>query len=56
MKKYETLHIYSTKGVRAKLERLAEAHRRSLSAEVQVLIEDAYERRFPPLIPQKLKE
>jgi hypothetical protein len=40
----DTLHIYCAKGsnTKAMLEKLAKAHRRSLSAEVQVLIEEAY--------------
>lgn len=42
MKNLNTLHIYCTDGVKEKLEKLAEADRRSLSAEVQMLIEQAY--------------
>lgn len=43
MKNLNTLHVYLTDGVKEKLQKLAEADRRSLSAEVQVLIEQAYE-------------
>ena len=43
MKAYDTLHIYCTPGVRAKLVKLANADRRSLSSEVQKLIEQAYD-------------
>jgi hypothetical protein len=50
---YDTLHIYGTKGIRAKLEALAGANRRSLSAEMQVLIEEAYEQRFTAPSPTK---
>lgn len=42
MKNFDTLHVYCTKGVRAKLVELAEANRRSLSSEIQVLIEQAH--------------
>lgn len=39
----KALHIYCTDETRQKLEQLAEANRRSLSNEVQVLIDQAYE-------------
>lgn len=43
MNKAKALHIYCTDETRGKLEQLAEASRRSLSNEVQVLIDQAYE-------------
>lgn len=41
--KYDTIHIYAGTGVKSKLQRLAKRNRRSMSAEVQYLIETAYE-------------
>lgn len=45
-KQYDAMHVYCTGGTRQKLQELAEAERRSLSAEVQQLIEEAHARRF----------
>lgn len=44
MSTYDTIHIYATKGVRKKLEIIAEMNKRSMSAQVQTLIEEAYEK------------
>ena len=46
MKTTDTLHIYCTPGIREKLEKMAAANKRSMSAEVQVLIERAFENQF----------
>ena len=42
MFKNDSLHIYCTKTVRQKLAELAEINHRSLSSEVQAMIEQAY--------------
>lgn len=44
MSDLDTLHIYCAKGskTRKHLEALAKAHKRSLSSEAQVLIDEAY--------------
>lgn len=44
MSTYDTIHIYATKGVRKKLETLAEMNKRSMSAQIQVLIETEFEK------------
>lgn len=44
MSTYDTIHIYATKGVRRKLEIIAEMNKRSMSAQVQTLIEEAYKK------------
>lgn len=43
MRNTVALHLYCLPGIRFKLERMAQAHHRSLSAEVQVLIEKAFQ-------------
>lgn len=45
-KHLDAMHIYCTGDTRRKLHELAEAERRSLSAEVQQLIEEAHARLF----------
>lgn len=52
----DNLHIYCPDTIRKKLHKLAEANHRSMSAEVQMLIDEAYAKRFPPLIAQKEPE
>jgi hypothetical protein len=55
-KALDHLHIYCPTKLRIKLMQLAEANHRSMSAEVQMMIEEAYKRRFPSLIERKEDE
>jgi len=45
-KHFDTLHIYCTGDARKKLTDLAALERRSLSMEVQALIDEAHKKRF----------
>lgn len=42
MKTQQAIHIYCTDKLRVKLQILADSHRRSMSAEVQAMIDEAY--------------
>ena len=55
-KAYDLLHVYCTTGVKPKLVQLAEANRRSLSAQIQYMIESMYKEQFSSTSETTTKE